>query len=304
MKVPFLFALASVAAGAHAQLVVALNAPSATGKLSGAFYVDVLNSSAQQLWTGAQSQSRVTGIVAMNGTLYGASGLRGFSWEYGAVGTNPAEVDRFYRLGADNVVYGTSFANLTTHGSDLYGYTNFNTVGGTQVEDGIYRIDPTNRATNSVDTQLVWRHDDRAYNFEGLAYNEADGLFYSTNNPASNAPSGAAPEGLYTIDAFGTGAVTKIADFSSLVPEASGLTFGGGKLWMSGKMGDETDLRLISYDLTTKTYGDAFSIDGFATGNRQTALVWAPGANQPVPEPASLAALGLGAVALMRRRRK
>lgn len=304
MRLSLLFALASVAAGAHAQLVVAMNAASSTGNLSGAFYIDLEADTAKQLWTGAASQSRVTGIVSTGSALYGASGLRGFRWQYGSVGTAPAEVDRFYRLGSNGVVYGTAFANLTTRNGQIYGYTNFNTAGGPYVEDGIYRIDPTNTVKDSVDTTLIWRHNELAYNFEGLAYNPADGLFYGTNNPASNAPAGSASGGLYTIDAFGGGTVTKIAEYSAAVPEASGLTFGGGKLWMSGKLGTTTELRIVSYDLATKTYGQAIGIDGFATGNRSTALVWAPGAASPVPEPATLAVLGLGAASLVRRRRR
>ena len=273
---------------------------------SGGFYLDLEAGTARQLWTGAQSQSRTTGLVTDGATLYGAAGLRETRWSYGAIGAAPTEIDRYYRRGADGIVYGTAFANLTTLSPEniatgIYGYTNFNTVGGTQVEDGIYRIDPTAMGINVVDTTLIWRHDDRAYNFEGLAYNSANGLFYATNNPASNAPTGAAAAGIYTIDAFGSGAVTKLFDYGTFLPGATGLTFGGGKLWVSGKATGASVYRIASLDLTTGTYSDLTEISGFTTAVQKTALVWAPGA--PVPEPATLVALGFGALALLRRRR-
>lgn len=299
-------ALVAVAAGAQAQLVVGTNASEGSSSpfLSGAFYIDVEAGTGRQLWKGTTTRSRPTGMVSIGTTLYGGSGLRGFTWNHGAIGQLPVESDRLFRLGRDNIAYSTAFENMTMANGQIYGYTNFNLLGATQVEDGIFRIDPTNPLLNvpeAEDTTLIWRHDDLKYNFKGFAYNEVNGLFYATHNPGDATLT--RETGLFTIDAFGTGAVTKIADFGTFVPDATGLTFGGGKLWMSGKSAASTELRIASFDLTTGTYGDFMSIDGFATTTSplSTALVWSPGA---VPEPATLAALSLGALALLRRKRR
>ena len=293
-------ALATFAVGAQAQLVFGSNAST-----SGGYYLDLQAGTAKQLWTGT-STGRVTGLTSDGTQIIGASTARFVNWQYGKVGQAPTQINGFYRLGSNGTTYATGVAGMAYVGSGanagIYGYTNYNLTGsGPYVEDGIYRFNPAITTAGAINTTLIWRHDDLNYNFEGLAYNPADNLFYATNNPGTNATTTAGP-GIFTIDAFGTGAVTKYADYDSFLTAPSGLTIGGGKIWISGKISAETAIRVASFDMTTRQYDQAFSLGGFATGAQTTALAWAP--NAAVPEPASMAALGLGAFALLRRRRR
>ncbi|RYZ12482.1 MAG: hypothetical protein EOO70_09105, partial [Myxococcaceae bacterium] len=88
------FVLLAAAAGAHAQLVFGIDGAAGSNPGgSGAFYLDMTTDAVKQLWTGTQSQSRVTGMVSTGSALIGAAGLREFRWEYGAIGTAPTQTD-------------------------------------------------------------------------------------------------------------------------------------------------------------------------------------------------------------------
>lgn len=59
-----------------------------------------------------------------------------------------------------------------------------------------------------------------------------------------------------------------------------------------------------SYDPTSHQFGDRMAIELTDSSSRSTGMTWAPGAINPVPEPASLIALGAGTLAFVRRRKK
>lgn len=297
--------LTLLASAAHAQLVFGdTYFSSGAPGLSGAFYLDVQSGNAQQLWTGANvagsGNRRVDGLASdeTNRVLYGNSAARLYKWDYATPGATPAFINGLYRLGSNGTTYATGVNGLAVANQKVYAYTNYNAGGSAAfVEDGIYEID-TSIVGTTPNMTLKWQHADLAYNLEGLDFNAANGLFYATNTSAANA------QGIYTVDVFGTGTINKIADFDGFLPAPDGLAVGGGHVWLTGKASGGTELRIVGFNLTTGVYDEAFSLGGFPTTGYSTGAAWAPNALTPVPEPATLAALGLGAAALLRRRKR
>lgn len=293
-------AFLTLAVSAPAQLVFGSRFPSATSSgLSGAFYLDLASGSATQLWIGVNNR-RPNGLAAddVSSTMWAVDSARLLRWNYGTRGVSPIQHNGLYRRGSDNATYATGVDDIAIANGKIYAYTNFSAGSGNIVEDGIYEVDTT-IITAVPNMTLRWRHDDLAYNLQGIAYNSADGKFWAANSPASGTTSTA---GIYTIDVFGNGAITKVMDFSSYVPNADGIVFGGGYLWTSGKASGDTELRIAGYNLTTQTWDQFFALGGMNTTAYGTGLTWAN--VNPVPEPGTMAALALGVAALLKRRRK
>lgn len=290
---------------ANAQLVFGHNYySSSVAGLTGAFYLNVGTGVATQMWTGQSNTGKTNGLAtdAANGIVYSVNSARLSKWTYGNVGTAPTQINGLYRLGANNLVYATGVDDFAFANGKLYGYTNYNAgvPVAAALEDGIYEIDTTNTTPATPNMTLKWLHADLAYNLQGLDFNAADGLFYATNTVTDTTQNG-----IYTIDVFGSGAVNKIASFDSFLLKPDGLAIGGGHIWLTGKQAGETSLKIAGYNLTTHAYDEAFTLDGLDANARSTGAKWIPGAlSAPVPEPATLAALGMGALALLRRRRK
>ncbi len=296
--------LVLIGSAAQAQLVFGHTYyAAASAGVTGAMYLDVTTGNATQLWTGANvsgsGNRRVNGLAAdnANGIIYGNSSARLYQWEFGTQGSIPTFITGFYRLGSNGTTYATGVDGLAVANSKVYAYTNYNAGSGNVVEDGIYEVD-SSITNGDANMTLKWRHDDLAYNLQGIEFNEADGLFYAANLSTAN------PKGIYTIDVFGTGAITKIADFDSFIPDPDGLAIGGGRVWLTGNISGSGSVRVAGFNLATGLYDEAFQLDGLGTSSYATGATWAPEALNPVPEPATLAALGAGALALLRRRKK
>ena len=268
-------ALGIVAASSvHAQLVFGSTyyASAAVG-VSGAFYLDVDTGMAQQIWIGA-SNKKVSALAAdpITRTIWGADNARLTKWAWGSVGTAPIEVSGYYRLGSNGTAYATFVGSLAFANGKLYAYTNYNAGGSALfVEDGIYEIDPT-VPRPGPNMNLVWRHDDLAYNFEGFDYSPETGLFYATNNVSD--PLRSLERGIYSIDLFGAGAITKIANYSAYLPSPDGLAVGRGKLWLTQKATDWTALKIEAFDLATQQFGARFELEGFSSTSRFTGATW------------------------------
>lgn len=270
-----LLALGLLSASAHAQLVFGSTQYTApTAGVSGAFYLDVTTGAATQLWIGA-SNKKVSALAvdSATGSFWGADNARLLQWNWGTVGTVPTEVSGLYRLGSNGTTYPTFVGSMAFANQKVYAYTNYNLLGsGPFVEDGIYTIDPT-VPRPGVNMTLVWRHDDLAYNFEGMDYSPETGLFYANNNVSD--PLRVAERGIYTID-VSSGTVTKIANYSAFLPSPDGLAIGGGKLWLTQKDTTWTSLRIEAYDLATGHFAEQFELPGFPTGGRFTGAAWYP----------------------------
>lgn len=289
---------AGLGTSANAYLIFGTSYYSTTNVgLSGGFVLNTKSGVAQQLWTGA-SNKKVVGLAAddANRILYGNDSARLYKWTYNSIGTQPTQINGLYRLGTDGKIYATGVYGLAFANGNLYGWTNYNAGSGGITKDGIYRIDPTVTTSATQNMFLLWEQTSTNYKFHGLEFNAADGLFY-----ASNSTSDASLRGIYTIDAFGTGAITKVADIDPWLTEPDGLAIGDGHIWMSQKLSGDTILKIAGYNLTTHEYDQFFALDGFPTTGYYTGLAWS---DTVVPEPATIGALALGVLGLVRRKRR
>lgn len=297
------FGISVAAASAHAQLVFGHTYYNASVVAqTGAQYLDITSGQTTQLWTGAGSR-KVNGIAANDATgkMYANDSARLLVWNYGTAGTQPTQINGLYRRGHDGLTYATGVDDLALANGSLYGYTTFNVASGGagNVDDGIYRIDPTITTSGTVNMTLIWTHADQEYNFQGLAFNAADGMFYGANQTGNNHTAG-----IYKIDALGTGTVTSFLPLPSDLTSADGIVFGGGYLWVSQKISANPFMTIRGYNLVTSAWDKTFT---FGTGlpttsSYATGLTWT-NANV-VPEPMSMIALALGAAGLLRRRSK
>lgn len=299
-----LTALVATSRSASAQLVVGTRT-SIAGQ-AGALYVNLDTLTATPLW-GQVNNKRPNGLAAdeANGKLYAVDSARLGYWNYGSMGTAPTFISAngglFRSNGTTNTatgVDGLEFVNGT-----LYGWTNF---GSTVYSDGIYSI--TTSGTFAGLMTPVWLNDN-VYDFEGLAYNPADGQFYGTNTLSSAGQ----PVGLYKIDALNNASAVpqfvKAFDATLGLSSFDGLAIGGGSAYLTqfvnGTLADNSDDKLVisKYNLATGVYDGAFQL-GIPNNTQITSgAAWAPGALVAIPEPATGAVLALmGTIAIARRR--
>ncbi len=290
---------------ASAQLVFGTTT---TSTANGAcFYLDVTTNQVTTLWNSAANK-KVNGLAAdpVSHRLYANDAARLNYWDYGNVGTAPTFIAGMYRTN-DNInftatgVDGLAFAN-----GSLYGATTF---GSTVFRRGIYQIatasdgmatphcvmtplwlDPTAGGTSSGTIGLG-----------GLEFNPANNLFYITNSADTTGSGGTYTPGLFTIDAFGSGALTKITDFPVGHNRIDGLAIGGGKVWMTEQDPANLRINIFPFDLATQTYGTTLFVPLNDATARASGAAWAPGAL--VPGPATTGLLATASLLAGRRRR-
>lgn len=175
-----------------------------------------------------------------------------------------------------------SMVGLAYGDGTLYGIRNIGGDGGATPE-ALYAIDP---ATGIATVLLDYAAAD--FDFGGIDYNPADGLLYATNDDASPA------RGLYSIDPA-TGAINFVVDYPGGEVDIDGTAVGDGVVYfVTDEPGD-----IYRYDIASGTF--LSPLTNPVTGSELfSAGAWAPGL---VPEPTSLALLGLGGLGLLRRRR-
>jgi hypothetical protein len=296
--------LAACASSASAQLVFGSTTTSTSNPC--AMYLDVNTGQLTTLWN-SMAQKKVNGFAAdpVSGRLYSNDAARLNYWNYGSVGTVPTLIAGMYRT-SDYVSFtATGVDGLAFANGHLYGATKY---GSTVFKRGIYEVatasdgasptphcvmtplwlDPTGVGTSSGTISL-----------DGLEFNSADGLFYSTQTADTTGTGGTYTRGIYSIDAFGTGALTKVADFPAGRSNIDGLAIGGGKFWLTEQEPLQSRIDIYPYDPVTGTYGTTIYVPLTDGTQRATGAAWAPGA---LPEPATLALLAVGALAMLRRR--
>jgi hypothetical protein len=290
--------LAVCASSASAQLV--FGSTTTTTSNPCAMYLDVDSGVVTTLWNSA-SNKKVNGMAAdlANSRLYTNDAARINYWDFGSIGITPTFIAGTYRwngtawaaFGCD----GLAFAN-----GQLYGSTSYPSTLNTR---GIYQI-PTVPVGGGLQTTQIWSDPTATpgtsglLSLGGIEFNSADGLFYVTNTVDTTGSGYSYTPGLYSIDAFGTGAMTRVADFPDGRTKIDGLAIGGGKYWLTEQEPANNRIDIYPYDPSTGTYGDTIYFTLTDSTQRATGAAWAPGA----PEPATLCLLALGTLAILRRR--
>lgn len=285
---------------ADAQLVV--GSTSTTAGNPAAYYIDVTTNAQTPLWT-QTSQTNVNGLAGdnANAKLYSNDAARLNVWNYGAIGTTPTFIAGTYRTDGLGSFSATGADSLAWANGKLYGSVSSANLGFQQFR-GIYEISTTHdgAATPHCIMTPVYMNSFGTMNLGGLDFDTALGEFIvtSTVDATSNGGPGI---GIYAIDALNDDSVTKIADFPAGELDWDGLAIGGGRYWLTDfQVGTPSVIKILPYDPAAGTYGSIFTVSLTDATNRATGATWAPNA---VPEPSSLAAIGLLAFAAIRRRR-
>ncbi len=258
--------LGSLASG---QLLVGYDESAASGAAQ-AWDVNPNDASSTVLWGGGVD---VWGMAydADTKTVYVNSGTTLYGGELG-LGSPPL-------LGTVTDVAGAniSLVGLTWANGGLYGTRN---VG----DEALYAID-----LNTFVATVFLDYAEADYDFGGLAYNPDDGLFYGTNDDAT--PNGS---GLYSIDAFGGGAISLVTPYPAGRTDIDGLAVGNGVAYL---VEDEAGNTIHPYDLNAGAYLPSL------LSPMQTSEIFS-GAAYVIPEPSALALAGLAFLSLVGIRRQ
>jgi len=298
--------LMACGSAAHAQLVIGTTTPTTTN--GAAFYYDLATNQVTTLWNSAANK-KVNGIASdpVNGKLYANDAARLNSWNYGNIGVAPGFIAGMYRTN-DNISFtATGVDDLTFINNKLYGVTSF---GSTTFKKGIYQVattsDGASPTPHCVMTPLWLDPTGTSTSGDvatgGMAYNPANNLFYLTNSADDSATGGPWTPGVFRVDAFGAGTLTKFINFPSGHNRIDGLTIGNNVLYMTEQDPTNSRINIFRYDLASSSYLSDLSIPLVDGTNRASGITWAPGANVPVP--GSLALLGLGGLMAGRRKRR
>jgi hypothetical protein len=204
----------------------------------------------------------------------------------------------------DNVSFtATGVDGLTFANGQLYGSTSF---ASTTFKRGIYQIATTSdgmATPHCVMTPLWLDQTGTSIVLSGLDYNPADNLFYVTSTQDVISAGGNFARGIYSIDAFGSGAINKVADFPAGRTGIDGLAIGGGKFWLTEQEAANSRIDIYPYDPVTQTYGSTIFVPLTDATSRATGATWAPGALVAVPEPLTAGVLAICGtwIALKRR---
>ena len=182
-------------------------------------------------WTPLFSGVETWGLAAdpVTQTLHIANGAEYFT---APLSGPPSSVGFFVAAGGEFIVpVGLAWAN-----GMLYGTTNFSPTSGLN-PIGIYAIAPDGTAT------LELALDSEFNNMGGFAFNPDDGLFYGTNTGVAS--------GFYSIDLFGSGAVTLVAPYPASEFDIGGLAVGNGIAYLV----DDNPGVFYAYDLSQGSNG-------------------------------------------------
>lgn len=299
----------ALAPDANAQLVVGNTSTNTSNPA--AIYIDVTTGVQTTLWNSAANK-KVNGAAAnvAGGKLYTNDAARLNVWNYGSVGTVPDFIAGMYRtVPGSGTFAATGVDGLAWANGKLYGATSF---GSTVFKRGIYEVattsDGASPTPHCVMTEL-WLDptagplgNSGSLTLSGLDFDASTNLFYATQTTDASGVTNGVGRGLYSIDAFGTGAITKITDFPTGRTNVDGLAVGGGKYWLTEEI-PGTGLLIYPYNPSTSSYEATITVPFTLDASQRTAgATWAPGALEAVPEPGSLAVLGLMSLLAVRRR--
>lgn len=287
---------AAVGSTASAQLVFGTTTTSTSNPA--AVYLDVSTGTTQTLWNSA-SNKKVNGIAYDHaaGRIYANDAARLNYWPMGSIGVAPTLIAGMYRTN-DNITFvATGVDGLCSVNGNLYGSTSF---GSTIYDKGIYKINttPDGMPTNHCVMTPLWLDPTGVGTYSGditfgdIEFNYADGLFWCANT--SNV--GVMTPGIYTVDAFGSGAITKVASFPAGRTNVDGLTIGGGRVWLTEQVKEINAVSIYPFNPATGLYDATINFALTDGTNRASDATW-------VPTPGAGALLALAGLAGLRRRR-
>lgn len=258
-------AAAGLSAAAHGQLLVGWDEVGATH----AWNVDVGDGSSTALWSnfevwGMAYDPDTATVYANDGSTLGA-GPASAAFPSSTVGVT------------DNLGNSLSLVGLAWAQGALYASRNI-------ANEAIYKV---NTVTGVA--EVAFDYTDGDYDFGGLAYNTADGLFYGTNDDATPA------SGLYSIDVFGAGGINLVAAYPAGRTDIDGLAIGEGIAYL---VEDEAGDTIHRYDLINDVY-----LSPLTSPMNDSAVFSGAAYITSVPSPGALALLGLAGLGFTRRRR-
>lgn len=292
-------ALAVSSSASFGQLVFGTTTTTTTNPA--AIYLDVTTGQTTTLWNSAANK-KVNGLAAdpTGKKLYANDAARLNVWNYGQVGTVPVQIAGMYRSDG-TTTSATGFSGLAWANGKLYGSTSFASSTFTR---GIYQIPLVPDANNRLITTQVWAEpvNSGILTLEGLDFDPSSNLFYAAQDTDGTGNGVTLTRGLYTIDVFGNGAMTKVTDFPAGFNSVDGVAVGGGKVWLTQFVSASSQVNIFPYNLSTNAYDATITFALTDGTSRASGATWAPGA-LGVPEPTTLAALA-GAAAVLKRRRR
>ncbi len=298
-------AAAAVGSSASAQLVFGTTSTNTSNPA--AVYLNVNTGVTVNLWNSA-SNKKVNGLASDTsiGRLYANDAARLNYWDYGNLGTAPTLIAGMYRTN-DNITFtATGVDGMAWANGKLYGSTSF---GSTVYDRGIYQISTVNDGAGHCVMTPLWLDptgvgsSSGTIQFGGIDYNPADNKFWVTNGTDTTGSGGTYTRGIFTVDAFGGGALTKIADFPAGHLQIDGLAIGGGHAWVTEQAPSSSTVNIFGYNLATGVYDKSFTFALTDATQRASGATWAPGAYAPFPSPAAAGLFGIAAAAGLRRRR-
>ena len=276
-----LAALCAIPAMATSQMYAASGSNGVNGHLytinpaTGAMITDV-----GALMNATGAPFGLTGMAFMGGTLYGTVSNASPTGAGTLVSINPftaqvTSIGTFFAAG------GGTMSDITSIGGTLYGWRS-------NADHSLYTINTTTGAASIVGAGSG----NPGFGGGGLAANAAGTMFVSPNG--SFASSGFTQGSFYTVNTT-TGALTSLGVHSGLSGVINAMTFDGATLYgINGDQGGPSLTNLV----TINPANGAVTVVGPSINDLDAIAV------NPVPEPATMAVLGIGALALLRRRRK
>jgi hypothetical protein len=295
--------LALSTSSASAQLV--FGSTTSTGNPA-AMYLDVSTQQVTTLWNSA-SNKKVNGVAAdtATGHLYANDAARLNIWDYGNLGTTPTAIAGMYRTNG-TTYYATGANDLTFANGLLYGGTSYVSGG---FKKGIYQINTVPDAGNHCIMTAAWldptfstTYPSGLLSMTGVEFNAANNLFYMINTNDTTPQGFNFTPGVYSVDVFGTGLATRIADLPAGRTKVDGMAIGGGKFWLTEQEPTASRIDIYPYDPVTQTYGATIYVPLTDATQRATGAAWAPGAYAAFPEPGTFGLLAILAVGALRRR--
>ncbi len=288
---------AAVASSASAQLVFGTTTPTTSNPA--AVYLDLSTGNTTTLWNSA-SNKKVNGIAAdvAGNRMFANDAARLNVWTLGSIGTAPTLIAGMYRTDGSTFtatgVDGLAYANNT-----LYASTSF---GSTVYKRGIYTVNTTPDSGNRCIMSPLWLDPTGVGTLSGtlqfgdIEYNPLDNKFWVVNGTDTTGTGGTYERAIYTVNVFGNGAMTKIANFPVGHTQIDGITLGNGRAWLTEQEPGSNRVNIFPYNIATGQYEATITFALADATQRASDATW-------IPAPGAVSILGLAGLVAGRRRR-